>query len=142
MPHGIWNGDINFGLVYIPVTLYPAESSNKDIKLVLLDKRDLSRVGYEKVNKITGKKVPLEQLVEGYEYKDEAYAILSRDELKEIHPSSTQSINILEFVDLDAIHAEYFDTPYYLEPAKKGRRAYAILRESLRNTKKVGVEKW
>lgn len=108
---------------------------------MLLDKRDLSRVGYEKVNKTTGKKVPLDQLVEGYEYKDEAYAVLSRDELKEIHPEATQSINILEFVNASDIKAEYFDTPYYLEPAPKGRRAYAILRESLRDTEKVGIAK-
>lgn len=141
MPHGIWRGDINFGLVYIPVTLYPAEDTQKNVKLVLLDKRDLSRVGYEKINKNTGKKVPLEQLVEGYEYKEEAFAVLSRDELKEIHPESTQSIHILEFVDGADIKAEYFEKPYYLEPDKKGKHAYAILRESLRRTQKVGIAK-
>ncbi len=93
------------------------------------------------MNKSTGKKVPLDQLVEGYEYKDEAYAVLSREELKDIHPESTQSINILEFVDAKEIAAEYFEKPYYLEPIKKGARAYAILREALRHTKKVGIAK-
>jgi DNA end-binding protein Ku len=141
MVQGIWKGDINFGLVYIPITLYSAEKNHKNIKLVLLDKRDLARVGYEKTNKNTGKKVPLTQLVEGYEYKDEAYAVLSRDELKKIHPEATQSINIIEFVDIKDIKAEYFEKPYYLEPSKKGKRAYAILRESLRNTKKAGIAK-
>lgn len=141
MPQGIWKGDINFGLVYIPVTLYSAESYKANIKLVLLDKRDLSRVGYERINKTTGKKVPLEQLVEGYEYKDEAYAVLSRDELKQIHPTATQSITILEFVEAKDIHPEYFEKPYYLEPIKKGQHAYALLREALRKTKKVGIAK-
>ncbi len=141
MAQGIWKGDINFGLVYIPVTLYSAESYQKNIKLVLLDKRDLSRVGYERINKTTGKKVPLDQLVEGYEYKDERYAVISRDELKDIHPESTQSINILEFVDVNDIHPEYFEKPYYLEPSKKSTHAYALLREALRKTKKVGIAK-
>jgi DNA end-binding protein Ku len=141
MAHGIWKGDINFGLVYIPVTLYSAESYKKNIKLVLLDKRDLSRVGYERINKTTGKKVPLDQLVEGYEYKDERYAVISREELKEIHPESTQSINILEFVDVSDIQPEYFEKPYYLEPSKKSEHAYALLREALRKSKKVGIAK-
>lgn len=141
MPHGIWKGDINFGLVYIPVTLYSAQAYQANVKLVLLDKRDLSRVGYERINKTTGKKVPLEQLVEGYEYKDEAYAVLSREELKQIHPESTQSIHILEFVDAKEIHPEYFEKPYYLEPIKKGKHAYGLLREALRKTKKVGIAK-
>ncbi|MGA2654902.1 MAG: Ku protein [Gammaproteobacteria bacterium] len=141
MAQGIWKGDINFGLVYIPVTLYSAESYQKNVKLVLLDKRDLARVGYERINKNTGKKVPLDQLVEGYEYKDERYAVISREALKEIHPESTQSITILEFVDVDDIAPEYFEKPYYLEPAKKGEHAYALLREALRKTKKVGVAK-
>jgi DNA end-binding protein Ku len=141
MAQGIWKGDINFGLVYIPVTLYSAESHKANVKLVLLDKRDLSRVGYERINKTTGKKVPLEQLVEGYEYKDEAYAVLSREALKQIHPEATQSINILEFVDAADINAEFFEKPYYLEPIKKGKRAYALLREALRKTKKVGIAK-
>ncbi len=141
MAQGIWKGDINFGLVYIPVTLYAAQSPKANVKLVLLDKRDLSRVGYDRVNKTTGKKVPLDQLVEGYENKDENYAVLTREELKNIHPTATQSIDILEFVDLDAIHPEYFETPYYLEPIKKGQRAYALLREALRASQKVGIAK-
>jgi DNA end-binding protein Ku len=141
MAHGIWKGDINFGLVYIPVTLFAAENPQKNVKLVLLDKRDFSRVGYERISKTTGKKVPLEQLVEGYEYQHDTFAVLTRDELKEIHPEATQSIHILEFVDENSISPEYFEKPYYLEPIAKGKQAYALLREALRKTKKVGIAK-
>ncbi|CAN5268843.1 Ku protein [soil metagenome] len=142
MPHGIWKGDINFGLVYIPVTLYSAESYRTKIKLVLLDKRDLSPIGYQKINKNTGEKVPSDQIVEGYEYEKNNYVILTKKELQEARAATlTQSIEILEFVDKQDIAPELFEKPYYLEPIKKGEHAYALLREVLRDTDKVGIAK-
>ncbi len=95
MPRGIWKGDIQFGLVYIPVTLYSAESHQCDVKLRLLDKRDLAPIGYQKINKTTGQKVPSDQIVEGYEYEDKSFVILSKSELEKIHLKSDQSIEIL-----------------------------------------------
>ncbi len=141
MPHGIWKGDITFGLVYIPVTLYTAESHRCDVKLSLLDKRDLSPIGYQKVNKTTGQKVPADQIVEGYQYEDKSYVILTKEEIKKAHPKSDNSIEILEFVNKDEIQLEYFERPYYLEPREKGQKGYALLREALERSGKVGIAK-
>lgn len=141
MPHAIWKGDISFGLVYIPVALYSAESHKCEVKLHLLDKRDLSPIGYQKVNKKTGQKVPPDQIVEGYEYEEDNYIVLSKEEVRNLQPESTQSIEILEFVDGAEVQPEYFEKPYYLEPLKRGRKGYALLREILRKTKKIGIAK-
>jgi DNA end-binding protein Ku len=141
MAQGIWKGDINFGLVYIPVTLYTAESHQCDVKLRLLDKRDLSPVGFEKINKNTGKKVPSEYIVEGYEYEEGAYVLLTKEDLKKVHPLSNQSVEILEFVDAAEISPQYFEKPYYLVPQKRGQRGYALLREVMRKNKKIGIAK-
>jgi len=141
MHRGIWQGDVSFGLVYIPVTLYSAESHQCDVKLHLLDKRNLAPIGYQKINKVTGQKVPSDQIVEGYEYEDHSYVILSKLELAKIRLKSTQSIEILEFVDAADIPLEYYERPYYLEPLAKGEHGYALLREVLRRTHKVGIAK-
>lgn len=141
MPRGIWNGDIHFGLVYIPVTLFSGESHQCDVKLKLLDKRDLSPIGYLKINKQTGAKVPPDQVAEAYEYEDKSVVLLSKEELRKIHPTSSQSIEILEFVNKDSIPPEYYEKPYYLEPRDKGEHGYALLREALVNTRKIGIAK-
>lgn len=141
MPRPIWKGDISFGLVNIPVALYTAESHQCDVKLRWVDKRDLSPIGYSKINKNTGQKVPNDQLIEAYEYEKGEYVLLTREELKKIHPVSDQSIEILEFVDGSDIQPEYFDRPYYLEPTKKSKRGYVLLREVLRDSGKVGIAK-
>lgn len=141
MPHAIWKGDITFGLVNIPVALYTAESHQCDVKFRLLDKRDLSPIGYQKINKNTGKTVPYDQIVEGYEYEENKYVLLSKEEIRKIHPTSEQTIEILEFVDGKDLLLEYFEKPYFLEPIKKGTRGYALLREALKNSGKVGIAK-
>lgn len=141
MPHGIWKGEITFGLVYIPVTLYTAESHQCDVKLSLLDKRDLSPIGYQKINKNSGEKVPADQIVEGYQYEDKSFVILTKEEIKKVHPKSENSIEILEFVNKDNIQLEYFEKPYYLEPSEKGKKGYALLREALQRTGKIGIAK-
>lgn len=140
MPRGIWKGDVNFGLVSIPVTLISADA-HKEVKLHLLDKRDLAPISYERVNKFTRKKVPWEQIVEGFEYEPGSYAILSRGEIAKIHKKATHSIDIIEFVDEKSIDSMLFERPYYLEPSKKASHAYILLRDALRRTKKVGVTK-
>jgi DNA end-binding protein Ku len=141
MPHAIWKGDISFGLVYIPVTLYSAEAAASRIKLVMLDKRDLSPIGYKKINKNTGQPVPEDQIVMGYEYEKKSYIIVTREELEKARPEATQSIEIIEFVDSTEIPPEYFEKPYYLEPTKKGKHSYVLLREILAKTKKAGIAK-
>jgi DNA end-binding protein Ku len=136
----IWTGSIDFGLVTIPVKLYSAEASN-NMDFDLLDKRDFSRVRYKRVNEKTGQEVPWEDIVKGYEYEKGEYVALSDNDFLQANVEATQTIPITEFVDRQAISPIYFDKPYYLEPLKKGRRAYALLREVLRRSGKVGIAK-
>jgi DNA end-binding protein Ku len=134
----IWKGTINFGLVNIPVALYSAEADNS-IDFDLLDKRDFSRVRYRRVNEKTGREVPWDEIVKGYEYKKGEYVALTDDDFLKANVEATQSIDIFDFVDAADISPVYFDKPYYLVPLKNGQRAYALLREVLRRTGKVGI---
>ena len=134
----IWKGHISFGLVNVPVVLYPAEQ-RADLQLHLIDSRNFSRVRYERVNAETGEEVPWNKAVKGYEYGDGNYVVLGSDELKQAAPEATKTIEIERFVNLDDIHQLYFDKPYYLEPDKKGAKPYALLREAMRETGKAGI---
>jgi DNA end-binding protein Ku len=134
----IWKGTINFGLVNIPVGLYSAEA-NSSIDFDLLDKRDFSRVRYQRVNEKTGKEVPWDEIVKGYEYKKGEYVALTDDDFVKANIEATQSIDILDFVAAVDISPIYFDKPYYLVPLKNGQRAYALLREVMKRTGKVGI---
>ena len=134
----IWKGSINFGLVNIPVALYSAEA-NSSIDFDLLDKRDFSRVRYQRVNEKTGKEVPWDEIVKGYEYKKGEYVALTDDDFLKANIEATQSIDIIDFVDAADISPIYFDKPYYLTPLKNGQRAYALLREVMKRTGKVGI---
>jgi DNA end-binding protein Ku len=138
MAHAIWSGAINFGLVTIPVKLFTAVRSN-DLRFNFLHKKDEGRIFNERHCTVCDEKVEYADLVRGYEYEKGHYVVLTDDDLKSVNPEATQSVDIVEFVDLDQIDPMYFDTPYYLEPEKKGRHAYALLRESLREAKKVGI---
>jgi DNA end-binding protein Ku len=138
MARSIWKGSITFGLVNIPVGLYTAEE-REELSLHLLDKRNMARVRYKRVNEETGKEVPWEETVRGYELGDGRYVVLSDEDLKRASPEKTQTIDILDFVDLDEISPVYFDKPYFLGPDKKGAKSYALLRETLKRTRKVGI---
>lgn len=138
MAHAIWSGAINFGLVTIPVKLFTAVRSD-DLHFNFLHKKDDGRIFNERHCTVCGEKVEYADLVRGYEYEKGQYVTLSDDDLKSVRPEATQSVEILEFVELEQINPMYFDTPYYLEPEKKGRHAYALLRESLREAGKVGI---
>jgi len=139
MPRAIWKGSISFGLVNIPVGLYTAESRD-EVSFNMLDRRTKSRIHFKRVNE-EGKEVAWEDIVKGYEFESGQYVILSDEDLKRAAPEATQTIDIVDFVDLDEISPLYFDKPYYLGPDKKGARAYALLREVLRRTNKVGIAK-
>ena len=134
----IWKGTINFGLVNIPVALYSAEADSS-IDFDLLDKRDFSRVRYRRVNEKTGREVPWDAIVKGYEYKKGEYVALTDDDFIKANVEATQSIDILDFVDAADISPVYFDKPYYLVPLKNGQRAYALLREVMKRTGKLGI---
>jgi DNA end-binding protein Ku len=138
MAHAIWSGSINFGLVTIPVKLFTAVRTN-DLSFNMLHKKDEGRIKYERVCSVDGKPVPWDEIVKGYEYEKGEYVILTDEDFKKVNPEATQSVDILEFVELDKINPMYFDKPYYLEPTKQGRHAYALLREALAKANKVAI---
>ncbi len=138
MPHTLWKGSIGFGLIYIPVALYPA-SQEQGLDFDWLDKRDMAPVGYKRVNKVTGKEVSKENIVKGLAYTEGKYAILSEDEIRGNHPKTTQTVELLHFVNVGAVPPEYFEKPYFLAPTAKGEKVYALLRETLRKEKKIGI---
>lgn len=134
----IWTGAIGFGLVNIPVKLYSAtESSSLDLDM--LDKKDHSNIKFKRVNEKTGKEVPWENIVKGYQLPNEDYVVLSDKDFERANAKKTKTVEITEFVNESEIDSLYYDTPYYLEPDKSGERAYALLREALQKTKKVGI---
>ncbi|MCW1886011.1 Ku protein [Luteolibacter flavescens] len=134
----IWKGAIAFGLVNIPVGLASAEQES-EIKLNLVDKTNHARIRYEKVNAETGKPVAWENLVRGYEHDEGEFILLDEKELEAVQPKLTKTIEIERFVDLADIEPMLFEKPYYLEPEKRGKKAYALLRETLRETGKAGI---
>jgi DNA end-binding protein Ku len=140
MARAIWTGTIGFGLVEIPVSLHAAEERD-ELDLTMLDRRDFAPVGYERINKKTGKQVPWEEIVKGYEHGEGEYVVLTDADFAQANVEATHRIEILDFVDFSAIDPRYVDRPYYLAPNKAGRKAYALLRETLRRTGKAGIGK-
>jgi len=140
MPRAIWSGSLGFGLVQIPVSLHAAEETD-ELSLTLLDKRDFSPVGYERINKKTGKEVKWEDTVKGYDSGDGKYVVLTERDFAEANPKSTHQIDILDFVELAEIDPHYIDKPYVVVPSKFGKKPYALLREVLKRSGKAGIAK-
>ncbi|MEK0364357.1 non-homologous end joining protein Ku [Pseudomonas sp. CBC3] len=138
MPRTIWKGAVSFGLVHIPVALVPA-TTRTGIDFDWLDKRSMDRVGYKRINKTTGEDIDSENIVKGVEYEKGHYVVISDDEIKAAHPKATQTVDIVAFVDAKDISFLYIDTPYYLTPDRRGEKVYALLRETLIQTGKVGI---
>ncbi|AHL75687.1 DNA repair protein [Stutzerimonas stutzeri] len=138
MPRTIWKGAVSFGLVHIPVALVPA-TTRQGIDFDWLDKRSMDRVGYKRINKTTGEDIDSENIVKGVEYEKGHYVVISDDEIKSAHPKATQTVDIVAFVDAKDISFLYIDTPYYLTPDRRGEKVYALLRETLLQTGKVGI---
>ncbi|HHY85649.1 MAG TPA: Ku protein [Verrucomicrobia bacterium] len=136
----IWKGSISFSLINIPVALYPA-TRREELKFRLLRASDLSPVNYRRVAEADGKEVPWEHIVKGYEYEKGKFVVIKDEDFKRADVEATQSVDIIDFVELDEINPIFFDKPYYLEPEKRGEKAYALLREALSRTGKVGVAK-
>lgn len=139
MARGLWKGAISFGLVNVPVELFPAEKRSSELDLTMLDKRDLAPVGYKRYNKSTGEDVPWGEIVKGYEYEDAKYVVLSDEDFRRANVEAAKTVEILAFVDLAEIPPLYFETPYYLAPGKRGEKAYALLRETLKKSGKAGI---
>ncbi|PLP96609.1 non-homologous end joining protein Ku [Cupriavidus pauculus] len=138
MSRAIWKGAISFGLVNIPITVKPASRAHS-LDLDLLDKRDMSPVGYQRINKHTGKPVDRDDIVKGYAYEKDEYVVLTDEDFKQANVEATQTVDIVSFVDAAAIPPYYFDTPYYLEPDKRGERGYALLHETMRKTGRAAL---
>ncbi len=140
MARAIWKGSISFGLVNIPIALYPA-TRREELKFRLLRKSDLSPVNYKRVAEKDGKEVPWDHIVKGYEYEKGKYVVLKDEDFERIDLEATQTVDIQDFVDVDEIDPMFFYKPYYLEPQKGGDKAYALLRDALKDSKKVGIAK-
>lgn len=138
MPRAIWKGAVSFGLVYVPVELVPATHSERT-GFNLLDRRSLDPVGYQQINKRTGKTVARDDIVRGYAYEKGKYVVLSDEEIATASPESTQTIDILAFVEAPQLSFLYLDTPYYLAPDRRGTKAYALLRDALAQSSKIGI---
>ena len=139
MARGLWKGAISFGLVNVPVELYSAQKRSGELDLTMLDRRDMAPVGYQRVNKSSGKEVPWEEVVKGYEYEDGRYVVLSEEDFRRANPELAKTVDILAFVDRADIAPKYFETPYYLGPGKRGEKAYALLRDALQKAGKAGI---
>jgi DNA end-binding protein Ku len=140
MARAIWKGSISFGLVNIPIALYPA-TRREELKFRLLRKSDLSPVNYKRVAEKDGKEVPWEQIVKGYEYEKGKYVVLKDEDFERVDLEATQTVDIQDFVDQEEIDPMFFYKPYYLEPQKGGDKAYALLRDALKDSNKVGIAK-
>ncbi|MDQ3115678.1 MAG: Ku protein, partial [Verrucomicrobiota bacterium] len=136
----IWKGSISFGLVNIPIALYPA-TRREDLKFRLLREGDLSPVNYKRVAEKDGKEVPWEKIVKGFEYEKGKFVVLNEKDFQRVDLEATQTVDIQDFVDIEEIDPMYFYKPYYLEPQKGGDKAYVLLRETLEKTGKVGIAK-
>jgi len=140
MARAIWKGSISFGLVNIPIALYPA-TRREELKFRLLRKNDLSPVNYKRVAEKDGREVPWDQIVKGYEYEKGKYVVLKDEDFQHVDLEATQTVDIQDFVDQEDIDPIFFYKPYYLEPQKGGDKAYALLRDALKDSNKVGIAK-
>ena len=134
----IWSGSISFGLVNIPIKLYSG-SQNNTLDLDLLRRGDLCPVRYARVCRSDGQEIPWDDIVKGYEYKDGDYVVLEKEDFEQANVEKTSTIDIDDFVKESEIDTLFFEKPYYLEPEKSGVKPYALLREALAKTKKVGI---
>ncbi|MEX3984690.1 Ku protein [Paraburkholderia sp. EG287A] len=138
MPRAIWKGAITFGLVYVPVEVFPATQSERT-GFNLLDRRTLDPVGYQQINKRTGKPIQHADIVRGYEYEKGAYVVMSEEEIQAASPESTQTVELLAFVEAAQVSFLYLDTPYWLAPDKRAGKTYALLRDALAASGKIGI---
>src|SRR5471030_386392 len=137
----MWNGSISFGLVTIPVALYPA-TRREELTFKLLRKSDQSPVNYKRVAQADGKEVKWEDIVKGYEYEKGKFVVLKDEDFKRVDlEAAAQTIDIMDFVEVSKINPMYFQKPYYLEPQKGGDKPYALLREALGSSGRIGIAK-
>jgi len=138
MPRVVWKGAISFGLVHVPIVLHPgARRANLDFDWV--DKRDMAPVGYQRINKVTGKTIESEHIAKGYQYEKGEYVLMSDEDFRQANPTATQTVEIVCFVKAEELPPYYFETPYYMVPDKRGTKGYVLLRETLRKADRIGI---
>lgn len=137
----IWKGSISFGLVNIPVNMYTA-SHAKEISFVLLHKKDMSEIRYARMCKTEEKEVPWKDIVKGYEYEKGDFVVLGDKDFEKANLKKTKTIEIVNFVNEEEIDSIYYVKPYFLEPGKQAEKAYGLLREALKKSKKVGLARY
>jgi len=133
----IWTGAIGFGLVNIPVRIFSA-TKDSELDLDMLDKKDHARIRFKSVNEVTGREVDWDNIVKGYDLNGK-YVVVTDEDFAKASPEKSKIIEITEFVSETEIDSIFYETPYFLEPQKSGEKAYALLREALRKSGKVGV---
>ena len=136
----IWKGSISFGLLNIPVSLQSAKEG-KELHFQMLDSKDFSPIRYKKINAQSGKEVPYERIVKGYEYEPDQFVVMSKQDFAAANPKATQTLDIEDFVPLDEIDLMMFDRPYFLVPRKSGEKGYFLLRDALERSKRVAIGK-
>jgi DNA end-binding protein Ku len=141
MPRALWKGTISFGLVSIPIELHTAVRDHRP-RFRMLHAKDMSPVRFERVCAREGKPVAWEDLVKGFEYQKGRFVVLTKEDFKAAAIEKTRAVDIIDFVKADEIDDRYFETPYYVVPVKGGERAYALLREALRDVDRVGIAKF
>jgi DNA end-binding protein Ku len=136
----IWTGAISFGLVSIPISLFPA-TRREDLKFRLLRAKDLSPVNYKRVAEADGKEVPWDQIVKGYEYEKGKFIVIREEDFQRVDVEATQTVDIVEFVSLEEVDPLLFSKPYYMEVRKGGDKAYVLLRQALAESGKIAIAK-
>ena len=136
----LWKGAITFGLVHIPVGLHTA-ATTQGVDFDWLDKRSMDPVGYKRINKKTGKEITKENIVKGVQYEDGKYVIISPEEIEAVFPKTTQTIEIVRFIDAGEMPFIFLERPYYVAPLSKSEKVYALLRETLVDTGKIALAK-
>lgn len=140
MARPIWSGTLSFGLLNVPVSLMSGER-RVDLQFRMLDSRDKKPIRFERVNADTGEEVPWKDIVKAFEYDKGSYVVLEEGDIKSAAPESHETVEVDAFVDAGQIDPRYFEKPYLLVPGKKAEKGYVLLRETLRNTGKVGIAK-
>jgi DNA end-binding protein Ku len=139
-PRSMWKGAISFGLVTIPVSVFPA-TEEKSLKFNQLHDEDMGRIRYKRVCSIDGEEVDYEHIVKGYETEKDRYVVITDEDLDAVPVESSRAIDITQFVELDEIDPILFKKSYYLVPEETGAKAYALLRKALSEENKVGIAK-
>src|SRR5712692_8507736 len=141
MARALWKGSISFGLVNIPIELHTAVRDHRP-RFRMLHAKDRSPVRFERVCIRDGHPVAWENLVKGYEYSKGHFVVMTKEDFKAAAVEKTRTVDIIDFVKAEEIDDRFFETPYYVVPARGGERAYALLREAIRDSGRIGVAKF